>query len=147
MTESRTGTSTARSTPASWRPRLAAVAAVAAATAANIVLALLAPLFGADLEVAPPGQDPMTLSFVDFALLSAVFGLIGWGTLALAERLFGAGRGRLVWTAAAVLFTVVSFVPSLNAGATPATAAVLVFSHVVVAAIVIPVFWCSSRAA
>ncbi|GAB3720744.1 DUF6069 family protein [Nocardiopsis nanhaiensis] len=144
MTESRIGTSTARSTPASWRPRLAAVAA---ATAANIVLALLAPLFGADLEVAPPGQDRMPLSFVDFALFSAAFGLIGWGALAVAERLFSAGRGRLVWTAAAVLFTVVSFVPSLNAGATPATAAVLVFSHVVVAAIVIPVFWRSSRAA
>lgn len=126
----------------SWRPRLIAVVAVAVV---NALLALLAPLIGADLVVTAPGEDPMTLTLVDFALFSAGFALLGWGALALAERLLGAGRGRLVWTVAAVLILLVMFVPPLVADASVATTVVLELSHLVVAA-VIPVFWKTSRA-
>ncbi|WP_017582599.1 DUF6069 family protein [Nocardiopsis valliformis] len=126
----------------SWQPRLAAVVAVAVA---NALLALLAPLLGADLVVTAPGEEPMPLTLVDFALFSAVFALLGWGALALAERLLGAGRGRLVWTVAAVLTLLVMFVPPLLMEASVATIVVLELSHLVVAA-VIPVFWKSSRA-
>ncbi|GAA1468358.1 DUF6069 family protein [Nocardiopsis exhalans] len=126
----------------SWQPRLVAVVAVAVV---NALLALLAPLLGADLVVAAPGEDPMTLTLVDFALFSAGFALLGWGVLALAERLLGAGRGRLVWTVAAVLALLVMFVPPLLTDASVATIVVLELSHLVVAA-VIPVFWKTSRA-
>ncbi|MGQ4270938.1 DUF6069 family protein [Nocardiopsis changdeensis] len=124
-----------------WRPRLAAIGAAALL---NALLGLAAPLLGADMVTAPEGAEPMTLNAVSLVLFSVVFALLGWGALALAERLLGR-RGLIAWTAVAVLFTLVSFVPSLSVNATAATEAVLVASHVVVAAVVIPVFWKTSR--
>ncbi|MFL1379708.1 DUF6069 family protein [Nocardiopsis protaetiae] len=126
---------------ASWRPRLAAVAAVAVA---NALLALVAPLLGADLVVAPPGQDPAAISAVAFAIFSAGFALLGWGVLALGERFLGR-RGLVVWTVVAVLVALLMVVPPLSAGGTVATTVVLELSHLVVAAVVIPVFWKSSK--
>jgi hypothetical protein len=119
---------------------------VAAVAVINSLLALAAPLLGADLVVAPPGQDPAAVEWSAFLVFSAGFGLLGWGVLALAERFLGAGRGRLVWTIAAVLITLVMFVPPLLAGASAATVFVLELSHLVVAAILIPVFWRTSKA-
>lgn len=130
-------------TRSSWIPRLAAVAAVAAA---NALVALVAPLLGADLVVAPPGQDPATVSVGAFAVFSAGFALLGWGVLALGERLLGR-RGLVIWTVAAVLVTLLMVVPPLSAGGTVATTVVLELTHLVVAAVVIPVFWKSSKAA
>ncbi|WP_306370252.1 DUF6069 family protein [Nocardiopsis sp. CC223A] len=126
-----------------WRPRLIAIGAVALL---NGLLGLVAPLLGADLVTAPEGAEPMTLNAVPFVLFSVVFAFLGWGVLALAERFLGR-RGLIAWTVVAVLFTLVSFVPSLSVNATPATEAVLVASHVVVAAVVIPAFWRSSPTA
>ena len=130
-------------TRSSWRPRLAAVAAVAVA---NTLLALAAPLFGADLVVAPSGQEPSVAPWSAFLVFSAGFALLGWAALALAERLLGARRGRLVWTVVAVLVTLVMFLPPLTVGASAATVVVLELSHLVVAAVVIPVFWRTSGA-
>ncbi|WP_017589742.1 DUF6069 family protein [Nocardiopsis ganjiahuensis] len=141
MTETSAGPRTA--TRPSWQPRLAAVVAVAAV---NSVIALIAPLVGADMVVAPPGQEATTVVWPMFLVFSAGFGLIGWGALALAERLLGARRGRLVWTVAAVAVTLLMFAPPLTAGASTATVVVLELTHVVVAAIVVPVFWSTSRA-
>lgn len=141
MTQTTTETRTA--TRPSWQPRLAAVVAVAVV---NSLLAGLAPLIGADMVVAPPGQEAGPLDWSAFLVFSAGFGLIGWAALALAERLLGAARGRLVWTAVAVLITLVMFLPPLTVGASIATLVVLELSHVVVAAILIPVFWWTSDA-
>ncbi|MFC9941089.1 DUF6069 family protein [Nocardiopsis alba] len=132
MTVTESGTTTP-----TWRPRLLGVVA---ATVANIVLILLAPLFGANMEIIGPDGAAAVVGVQHFALFTAVFALLGWAALAVAERLLGAARGRLVWTVVAVLFTLLSFVPSLSVGATVATEVVLVLSHVVVAAIVVPVF-------
>ena len=126
-----------RTSAPTWRPRLLGVAA---ATVANIVLILLAPLFGANMEIIGPDGAAAVVGVQHFALFTAVFALLGWAALAVAERLLGAARGRLVWTVVAVLFTLLSFVPSLSVRATVATEVVLVLSHVVVAAIVVPVF-------
>lgn len=139
MTQTITEPRTVRS---SWQPRLAAVVAVAVA---NSLLALAAPLIGADLVVAPSGQEAAPVEWSAFLVFSAGFGLLGWGILALAERLLGAKRGRLVWTVVAVLITLVMFAPPLTVGASAATVAVLELSHVVVAAILIPVFWRTSK--
>ncbi|WP_431889616.1 DUF6069 family protein [Nocardiopsis alba] len=126
-----------RTAAPTWRSRLLGVVA---ATVANIVLILLAPLFGANMEIIGPDGAAAVVGVQHFALFTAVFALLGWAALAVAERLLGAARGRLVWTVVAVLFTLLSFVPSLSVGATVATEVVLVLSHVVVAAIVVPVF-------
>lgn len=131
-------------TGSTWRPRLAAVVAAAVA---NAVLALLAGLFGVDLVVAPPGQEAGPIAWPGFLVFSAGFALLGWGGLLLAQRVLGAGRGRLVWTVVAVLITLVMFVPPLTVEASVATVVVLVLSHVVVAAVVIPVFWYTARTA
>ncbi|MEE2040791.1 DUF6069 family protein [Nocardiopsis sp. CT-R113] len=120
-----------------WKPRLAAVVA---AVLANALLGALAPLVGIDMLIAPPGQPEGPVPLVAFVLFTTVFGLIGWGTFALAERVLGS-RARLVWTIVAVVFTLVSFAPSMSVGGSAATEAVLLLSHVVVAAILIPVFW------
>lgn len=141
MTQTTTETRTA--TRPSWQPRLAAVVAVAVI---NSLLAGIAPLIGADMVVAPPGQEAAALAWPAFLIFSSGFGLIGWAALALAERLLGAVRGRLVWTAVAVLITLVMFLPPLTVGASFATLVVLELSHVVVAAILIPVFWRTSEA-
>lgn len=127
----------------SWQPRLAAVAAVAVI---NSVLVLLAPLLGADMVVAPPGQEAAALAWPAFLAFSAGFGLLGWVALALAERLLGAARGRLVWAVVAVVITLGMFLPPFTVGASAATVVVLQLTHLVVAA-VIPVFWRTSRAA
>ncbi|MEU3018557.1 MULTISPECIES: DUF6069 family protein [unclassified Nocardiopsis] len=140
MTQSATTAPPTVSRP-TWQPRLVAVLAV---IVVNTVLALAAPLFGADLVIAPRGQEPGPVAWPVFVLFTAVFALVGWGVLALAERLLGARRGRLVWTVAAVLITLVMFVPPLMAEASAATVVVLQLSHLVVAAI-IPVFWRTSR--
>ncbi|MFE1167994.1 DUF6069 family protein [Nocardiopsis sp. NPDC058789] len=123
-----------------WKPRLTAVLVV---TAVNTLLALAAPLLGADLVVAPRGQEPGALAWPAFTLFTAVFALLGWGVLALAERFLGR-RGLFVWTVVAVLVTVAMFLPPLTVGATVATVVVLQLSHLVVAA-VIPVYWRTSR--
>ncbi|PWV45999.1 DUF6069 family protein [Nocardiopsis sp. L17-MgMaSL7] len=125
-----------------WQPRLAAVLAV---TVLNTVLALAAPLFGADLVVAPQGQEPGALAWPAFTVFTIGFALLGWGVLALAERLLGARRGRLMWTVVAMLIVAGMFLPPLTVGATTATVVVLQLAHLVVAA-VIPVFWRTSRA-
>ncbi|MFI6578722.1 DUF6069 family protein [Nocardiopsis sp. NPDC050513] len=131
------------STRRAWKPRLGAVAAASVATA---VVGALAPLLGADMVIEMPGMPPGPVPVAAFVMWTALFGLIGWGALALAERLMGA-RGRLLWTVAAVVFTVVSCVPSLSVGGAAATEAVLVFTHVLAAAILVPVFWRSSTVA
>lgn len=130
-----TKTRTARST---WRPRLVAVVAVAVV---NALVALAGPLIGADMVVTSPGQEPAPIDWPAFAIFSAGFALLGWAALLLVQRVLGADRGRLVWTIVAVLITVLMFLPPLAVGASTATAIVLELSHLVVAAIVIPVFW------
>lgn len=140
--DTRTASRTARPARPAWQIRLGAVAV---ATVVNALIGALAPLLGVSLLIAPPGQPEGPVPFMAFAVFTLVFGLLGWAALALAERLLGAGRGRLVWTVVAVVFTAVSCVPSLSVGGDAATEAVLVATHVVAAAVLVPAFWTSSR--
>jgi hypothetical protein len=124
-----------------WPLRLGAVAA---ATLVNTLIGALAPWAGVSMVIAVSGMEPAPLSAAPFALWTAVLGLLGWGTLALAERVLK-DRARVVWTVVAVLF--VLFLPSLSVGGDAATEAVLLSTHVVAAAILVPAFWRSSRRA
>ncbi|MCY9784610.1 DUF6069 family protein [Nocardiopsis sp. EMB25] len=143
MTATSPETRTTRTRRGAWKPRLGAIAAASVATA---VVGGLAPFLGVDMVIEMPGMEPGPVPVPAFVLWTALFGLIGWGALALAERLLGA-RGRLLWTVVAVVFTAVSCVPSVSVGGGAATEAVLVFTHVLAAAILIPVFWRSSTVA
>ncbi|WP_116246498.1 DUF6069 family protein [Nocardiopsis sp. FIRDI 009] len=143
MTTTSPQTRTARTRRTAWRPRLGAVAAASVATA---VVGGLAPFLGVDMVIEMPGMEPGPVPVFAFVLWTALFGLLGWAALALAERLLGA-RGRLLWTVVAVVFTVVSCVPSVSVSGAAATEAVLVFTHLLAAAILVPVFWRTSPVA
>ncbi|WP_304450944.1 DUF6069 family protein [Nocardiopsis sp. YSL2] len=126
-----------------WPLRLGAVAA---ATVVNALIGALAPLTGVSMVISMPGMEPGPVPVAAFAMWTAVFGLLGWGTLALAELVLR-NRARVVWTTAAVVVLLLSFLPSMSVGGDAATEGVLLFTHVVAAAILIPVFWRSARTA
>lgn len=71
-----------------------------------------------------------------FAVLTAFFSAVGL-IIATVLRRF-ASRPRTAWIRTTVTLTVLSFVPDVLADATTATKALLMLTHVVAAAIVIP---------
>ena len=71
-----------------------------------------------------------------FATLTAIFSLVGL-VLALVLARFAA-RPRTAFVRTTVALTVLSLVPDVIADATPATKALLMLTHLVAAAIVIP---------
>jgi hypothetical protein len=75
-------------------------------------------------------------------VLTALIALLGWGALALLERV--TRHARTVWTGLAVAVLAVSFVPIAVEKATADTKIVLVLIHLVVAAVLIPMLLCSS---
>ena len=127
---------TARSAVATRRIRR--VTAIVAAIAANAVLWGIATLLGADFVLTDSmGTAVITLPIV--AIFTAIFGLLGWGSLALLER-FAHARALTIWTWLAVAIAVLSLVPIFLEGATGATRAGLVVIHLAVAAVLVPMF-------
>ncbi|WP_067485084.1 DUF6069 family protein [Actinomadura hibisca] len=113
--------------------------AVAGATVASaVVWAVGEPLLGNDLVVSSPGQDPQDLGAAAFIVMALAFSLLGWGLLAVLERV--ARRAATIWTVVASLFLLLSFVPLFTVEATGGSKAVLALAHVAVAAVLIPVF-------
>lgn len=115
--------------------------AVAAAVLADVLIWLIAhSVLDIDLRV-PDGATSTTTELLLPAVLigSAVISLLGWGLLALLEKL--TGRGRALWTGAASVVLVLSLVaPLLGAGLTPGNRITLVLLHLAVGAILIPAF-------
>jgi hypothetical protein len=103
---------------------VAAAAATAAVAAAGQAVGISTELSGAPIPAA--GFAVMTLIF-------AVLGLV----IATALRRF-AGHPRTAWIRTTVVLTVLSFVPDVMADAAVGTKVLLMVTHVVAAAIVIP---------
>jgi hypothetical protein len=131
-------TTTQPSTPerAPTQVRRRRLLTLAGATLAPTLLWLLAKATGTELEVTVGGQPPMviTLPLVIAAALGA--SLAGWAALAVLRRV--TGRGRVVWTARAVLALLLSLGPLATADTSPAARTYLVLMHVAVAAVLIP---------
>ncbi|MEW1588137.1 DUF6069 family protein [Micromonospora vinacea] len=128
-------TATANTTPASTSTvgsviRIG-VAATAAASAATMAVAAGGQLAGISLDLAG-APIPVT----GFGVLTAVFSLIGVVIAALLARF--ARRPRHTFVRTTVVLTVLSVVPDVIADAGPATKALLMLTHLVAAAIVIP---------
>jgi hypothetical protein len=70
-----------------------------------------------------------------FAVLTAIFSVLG---LVIALVLRRTRAPRTAWIRTTVALTVLSFVPDVLADATVATKALLILTHIVAAAIVIP---------
>jgi hypothetical protein len=124
---STTATTSPRTVPL-WRTGgLAAIAAALATT----VIAAVATSAGVSLEV---GGEPIPLfAFTQLTLAGAAIGLV----LAVALRHWAA-TPRRTFVATTAALTVLSFVPDLAAPAAPSTKAVLMLTHLVAAAIVVP---------
>jgi hypothetical protein len=113
--------------------------AVAAAVLAAVAVWLVAVAAGQDLVVKQPGREAVEVDVVPVLLFSLVPALLGWALLAALER-FAAARALAVWTAAALVVLLVSFVPLFQVEAAGSTKATLALLHVVVAAVLVPGF-------
>ena len=123
------------------QPRRArALAVVAAAMAALAVWLVTDPLLGIDLvgTTRPGSEELMSITPALIAGTSLAVALAGWALLALLERF--TARARTIWTAIAVVFTLLSLAGPLSVLATTSAANTLALAlmHLAVAAVVIP---------
>jgi hypothetical protein len=100
------------------------------ASAATMAVAAAGHAAGISLDM---GGVPIPIT--GFGLLTAIFSLVGVG-IAMVARV--ARRPRRVFVRTTVVLTVLSLVPDAIADAGPATKALLMTTHLVAAAIVIP---------
>jgi len=107
------------------------VVATALASVATPIVAAAGNAAGISLNV---GGAPIPVP--GFATLTAVFSLVGVVLAVVLSRF--ARHPRLTFVRTTVALTVLSFVPDVIAPAAPATKALLMLTHVVAAAIVIP---------
>jgi hypothetical protein len=111
--------------------------AVGVAVAASGVLYLGARAVGTDFVLTDPGatvSHPLILpEIIVFAL---VFALLGWGTLALLERL--TRHAKIIWSVLASAVLAASFIPVFLEQATVDTRVMLCLIHVAVAVALLP---------
>jgi hypothetical protein len=124
-------TTTQTATPTGRSLLKAGLVATVAATAATMIVAAAGHAAGISLDMA--GQPiPVT----GFGTLTALFSLVGLALAAVLARWARSPRRAFVRTT--VVLTVLSFVPDLLSDTASATKALLIFTHVVAAVIVIP---------
>lgn len=129
MTSTRTAVPTATLTTRSMLVAGVAAAAVASVATAAVAAAGHAAGISLDLSGAP---IPVT----GFAMLTAIFSLVGLAIAALLGRF--ARHPRRAFVRTTVALTVLSLVPDVLADAASSTKALLMLTHLVAAAIVIP---------
>jgi hypothetical protein len=122
--------------------RRARASAAGGATIANIAVWTIASAFGVDFKLADSTGEavvnlPTTIAF------TLLFGMLGWGSLALLERF--TRRARTVWTALATAVLLLSFVPICLEHASTGTKISLSLIHLTVAAVIVPVMRRSAR--
>jgi hypothetical protein len=105
--------------------------AVVLASVATVLVAAAGQAAGISLDIA---GAPIPLT--GFAMLTAIFSLIGLALAAVLARV--TRRPRVIFVRTTVALTVLSLVPDAIADATTATKALLMLTHLVAAAIVIP---------
>ncbi|MCW3815086.1 DUF6069 family protein [Micromonospora sp. DR5-3] len=128
---------TARTVSAASRRRRRRALGVAAAVGANSLLYLVARAAGVDFTLTDPGSTQAhPLILPEIAVFSLVFGLLGWGALALLERV--TRHARPIWGGLAGTVLAASFVPIFIERATVDTRLMLCVLHVVVAAALLP---------
>jgi hypothetical protein len=133
MTATRTETLTATARPAiRIRPLLVTgVVAIAAASCATAAVAAAGNAAGISLDVA---GAPIPVS--GFAVMTAIFSLVGLVLAVVLAR--WARHPRATFVRTTVALTVLSLVPDVIADATSGTKMLLMLTHLVAAAIVIP---------
>jgi hypothetical protein len=126
-------------------PRVRALGIAAAVLVAESIWAVARFALGIPLQ-APAGAgypEPVDIGALNVAVATVVLSLVGWGALAVLERL--TSHARHIWLLVAlVAFGVSLGMPLSGFGISPANRAVLVLMHVAVAAVVIPVLYRTS---
>lgn len=126
-----------RTVSAESRRRRQRALRVATAVTANSLLYLGARAAGTDFVLTDPGATRShQLILPEIAVFSLLFGLLGWGALALLERF--TRHARTVWAALAGAVLAASFIPVFLERATVDTRIMLCVLHVVVAAALLP---------
>jgi hypothetical protein len=110
---------------------------IVAAVVVTLAVWLLGHLAGADYWITD-SQGTVRIDAVVTAQVTVVLGLVGWGVLALLERL--TRYGTTAWTVLAVLVVLASFVPIVLVEATTPTRVALAAVHLAVAAVLVPAF-------
>ena len=114
--------------PALWRAGAASGAVAAAATTAVVVAAR-----AADIPVAVGGEEIPLAGFAQLTVFATIIGVVL--AKVLSRR---AGRPRHTFTVTTMALTAVSLVPDVLVDATAGSKAILMLTHIVAAAIVIP---------
>jgi hypothetical protein len=130
IASTRTTSAATTETTSIWRPGLVAAVVAAAATTA---VAAVAGAAGVDFETAPGEAIPL----LGFAQMTLVFSLVGVVMARLMAHRVSRPRSTFVGVTAAL--TALSFVPDIAMSFDAASTVTLMASHVVAAAIVIPV--------
>ncbi|MEU5783465.1 DUF6069 family protein [Micromonospora lupini] len=128
-----TEASTPRAVDGTPRLRNRSIALVVAVLAA-VVVWLIATLADASLTV-DQGTGPQDVTVLAVIVTSALAALLGWGLLAVLERL--SARAMTIWTAIAVAVLLLSLVPASLVDASAGTRVALVLMHLAVGAVVI----------
>jgi hypothetical protein len=123
-----------RSTIGRIRERVLTVAA--AVVAAVLAWLVAVPIVGIDLLVRPGGGAVQQVGLGSVVTVSLLASLLGWGLLALLERLVPR-RALTAWTVVAVVVLMLSLTGPLTAAANAAVAIALVLMHLVVGAVLI----------
>jgi len=123
-----------RSTIGRIRERVLTVAA--AVVAAVLAWLVAVPIVGIDLLVRPGGGAAQQVGLGSVVTVSLLASLLGWGLLALLERLVPR-RAMTAWTVVAVVVLMLSLTGPLTAAANAAVAIALVLMHLVVGAVLI----------
>ena len=127
---------------ATTQRRIGRGTAVVVASAVNAVLWGAAAAVGVDFRLADSGGSGV-ITLPVAVIFTAVFGLLGWGTLALLERF--TRHAQAIWTALAVAVTLLSIVPIFLEQATSGTRVALTVLHLAVAAVLVPAFRRTTR--
>jgi uncharacterized protein DUF6069 len=127
-----TTTTTTRTAPSRTAALIGTgLAAAAAASVATMSVAAAGRATGVSLEV-----DGAPIPVSGFGVLTAVFSVIGLILAGILSRV--ARHPRRAFLRTTVVLTALSLVPDVIVGAAPATKALLILTHLVAAAIVIP---------
>ena len=125
--------STVSPRPPAARRRLLRLAAVGATVVVTLAVWAVGRLIGADYVLRDPSGS-VTIDAMATAVVTFVAAALGWGVLALLERLTRYAVG--IWVGMAATVVIVSMVPIFFVDATPGTQVALFFVHLAVAVLV-----------
>ena len=132
-TETAQPASTVSSRPSKARRPLLRLAGVGATVVVTLAVWVVGRLAGADYVLRDPAGS-VTIDPVVTAVVTLVAALLGWGALALLERL--TRHAARIWVATASIVVIASMVPIFLIDATPGTQVALFFVHLAVAVLV-----------